>query len=108
MLDGSRATQASKWEERQRLIHNTIKLLNEDDGLELLKQTWPSLTLIQLQSDKRGISRRSRVVLRNSPGSFRVNWISMALSGKSADFSRVVSMIEEMASVLHDAIDRRC
>ena len=48
-LDGSCATQASEWEEWQRLrveelvaIHDTIKLLNDDDSLQLFKETLPS------------------------------------------------------------------
>ena len=37
-------------------------------------------------------------MLSRSPGSVHVNLISMSLSGKSVDFSKVVSMIDEMVS----------
>ena len=50
-LTGSCSTQASEWEERQRLraeelvaIHDTIKLLNDNDSLELCKEILPSMT----------------------------------------------------------------
>ena len=108
MLDGSCAAQASEWEERQRLIHDTIKLLNDDDSLELFKVTLPSQTQMQLQNDKRGVARRARAAPRNSPGSPRVNWISMALSDKSVDTSSVISMIEEMVSLFHEEVECRC
>ena len=106
-LDGSCAAQASEWEERQRLIHDTIKLLNDDDSLELFKVTLPSQTQMQLQNDKRGVARRARAAPRNSPGSPRVNWISIAYRDKSVDFSRVISMIEEM-SLFHEEVECRC
>merc|ERR1712012_90889 len=106
-LTGSCAAQASEWEERQRLraeelvaIHDTIKLLNDDDSLELFKETLPSPTLMQLRDNKRGVAREARTVLSRSPGSSRVNLISMALSGKSVDFTKVISMIDEMVSLL--------
>merc|ERR1712136_154153 len=106
-LTGSCATQASEWEERQRLraeelvaIHDTIKLLNEDDSLEMFKETLPSPTLMQVRNYRRGVARQARALLSGSPGSARVNLISMSLSGKSVDFSKVISMIEEMVSLL--------
>ena len=107
-LDGSCAAQASEWEERQRLIRDTIKLLNDDDSLELFKVMLPIQTQMQLQNDKRGVARRARAAPRNSPGSPRVNWISTACRDKSVDFSRVISMIEEMVSWFHDEVDCRC
>jgi hypothetical protein len=106
-LTGSCATQASEWEERQRLraeelvaIHDTIKLLNDDDSLELFKETLPSPTLMQLRDNKRGVAREARALLSRSPVSSRVNLISMALSGKSVDFTKVIAMIDEMVSLL--------
>jgi len=75
-------------------------LLNDDDSLELFKETLPSPTLMQLRDNKRGVAREARAVLSRSPGSSRVNLISMSLSGKSVDFSKVISMIDEMVSLL--------
>ena len=50
------ATQPSEWEERQKLSCDTIKLLKDDDSLELLKAIWSSPTQMQRQSDMRGVS----------------------------------------------------
>ena len=107
-LDGSCAAQASEWEERQRLIHDTIKLLNDDDSLELFKVILPIQTQMQLQNDKRGVARRARAAPRNLPGLPHVNWISMACRDKSVEFSRVISMIEEMVSLFCEEVECRC
>ena len=62
-LAGSCTAQAPEWEQRQRVraeelvtIHDTNQLLNDNDSLELLKETVPSPSLMQLQSDKRGVA----------------------------------------------------
>ena len=75
-LDGSCATQAPEWEQRQRVraeelvtIQDTTKLLNDNDSLELFKETLLSPILMQLQSNKRGVACRARAVVRNSSGS---------------------------------------
>ena len=72
-LDGSCASQAPEWEEGQRFraeelvtIRDTNKLLNDNDSLVLFKETLPSPSLMQVQSDKRGVTRRARAVVRNS------------------------------------------
>ena len=74
-LDGSCASQAPEWEERQRFIaeelvtiHDTTKLLNDCDSLELPKEISPSPSLMQLQSDKGGVAHRARAVVRKSSG----------------------------------------
>ena len=68
-LDGSCASQAPEWEERQRFfaeelvtIHDTTKLLNDYDSIELPMEILPSPSLMQLQSEKRGVARRARAV----------------------------------------------
>ena len=84
--DGSWATQAPEWEQRQRVraeelvtIHDTNKLLNDNDSLEFFKETLPSPSLVQPQSDKRSVARQARAVVRNSSGSPGVNLISVSL-----------------------------
>ena len=98
----------SQCEGRQRLIQDITKLLNNDDSLELFKESLPSPTLVPRQSDKSGVARRARAVLRNLPRSPRVNLMFMALSGKSVDLGKDISMIEEMVSLLHEEVDCRC
>ena len=67
-------------EERQRLrteelvaIRDTIKLLNDDHGLELFKKLCQT-QLIQLWNSRRGVDLKARVLINFSPGSARVNF----------------------------------
>ena len=61
-LNGSCAIQASEWEERQRVrteelvvSHDAIQLSNDDDdSLELFKETLPSPALMRLEHNSRG------------------------------------------------------
>ena len=75
-MDGGCAAQAPECVELQRLraeglvaVPDTIKLLNDYDSLELPKEILTSPSLMQLQSDRRGVARRARTVVRKSPGS---------------------------------------
>jgi len=105
-------SQSSEWEERQKsraeelvAIHDTIKLLNNDDALELFKATLPNPSLMQLQQSTTVLAKRALDELRRSPMAPRssasnLNLIALALSGRSVDFSKVISMIEEMVGLL--------
>ena len=71
-LDGSCAAHAREWKELRRLsdeelaaIHDTNKLPNDSDSLELFRETLPSPSLMQLQGDKREVVRRA--LLRAGP-----------------------------------------
>ena len=92
-LNGGCAAQAPECEELQGLrdeglvaIHDINKLPNDNDSLELFKETFPSQSLMQLQGDKRGVVRRARAVVRKSSGSPGMNLISMAIGiGRAED-----------------------
>ena len=47
-------------------IHDINKLLMDSDSFELFKETLPSPSVMQVQSDKRGVVRRTHAVNRNS------------------------------------------
>ena len=101
-------SQSSEWEERQKsraeelvAIHDTIKLLNDDDALELFKATLPNPSLMQVQQRTTVLAKRALDELRRSPRAPRssasnLNFIALALSGRSVNFSKVISLIEEM------------
>merc|ERR1712136_436780 len=105
-------SQSSEWEERQKsraeelvAIHDTIKLLNDDDALELFKATLPNPSLMQVQQGTTVLAKRALDELRRSPrapksSAYNLNLIALALSGRSVDFSKVISMIEEMVGLL--------
>jgi len=106
-LAESCSSQSSEWEERQKsraeellAIHDTIKLLNDDDALELFKATLPNPSLMQVQQSTSLLRDRALSVLRRSHSGSRVKLIALALSGKSVNFAKVISMIEEMVGLL--------
>jgi len=119
-LEKSCATKTGEWEERSKTraeelvaLADTIKVLNDDDALELFKQTLPSASasLLQVQVGKAAQRREALAVLRSAqklanagdkPG---LEFLTLALSGKSssagaAGFDKVVKMIDNMVVLL--------
>jgi len=81
-------------------IADTIKILNDDDALELFKKTLPAPSLIQLSESGRALKSQALVALQKSKGDFRLNLISLALKGKKVSFDKVLGMIDEMSALL--------
>ena len=78
-LARSCSSQSSEWEERRKsraeellAIHDTIKLLNDDDELELFKATLPSPSLMQVQRSTTVLAKRALDELRRSPTVSRI------------------------------------
>jgi hypothetical protein len=108
-LENNCGSKKKDWAEREKArasevvaIQETIKLLNDDDALELFKKTLPSASLVQLAATSKELRQRSRSLLakERSRGDFRVDFISLALRGKHAGFDKVLTMIDEMTSLL--------
>jgi len=107
-------TKAKEWEVRTALradelvaISETIKVLNDDDSLELFKKTLPSAALLQTGIGAKGSgdarTRARDILVKAKPGpSGRValDFVSMALQGKKGGFKKVVKMIDNMVSLL--------
>jgi len=87
-------------------IHDTIKILNDDDALELFKKTLPSASFVQLESGKREVKRKAIVVLRKAEqvsqkgSGADLRFLEFALMGKKVDFSKVFKMIDDMVVIL--------
>jgi len=84
-------------------LADTIKLLNDDDALELFKKTLPgaSASFMQLQETVKDQQRRALAAVQQARnGHPELNFIALALQGKKVDFSKVLKMIDEMVSVL--------
>merc|ERR1719352_763866 len=84
-------------------IADTIKILNDDDALELFKKTLPTPSLLQLKRNAKATKQRALVVLQNSQGEthdFRLDLISLALKGKKVSFDKVLKMIDDMVTLL--------
>jgi chromosome segregation ATPase len=108
-------TKAAEWAERQKTrseelvaLSETIKLLNEDDALELFKKAVPSAasSLVQVSLDATRMragalkvlrAAQTRVTDQSRPG---LDFITLALQGKTTGFEKVMKMIDEMVAVL--------
>jgi hypothetical protein len=86
-------------------LADTIKILNDDDALELFKKTLPSASasLMQVQITSASQQRQALAIVRaaqrgkNRP---ELNFLALALQGKSVDFSKVIKMIDDMVVLL--------
>jgi len=112
-LDTNCAKQTKEMEANQKLrsqelvaLADTIKVLNDDDALELFKKTLPgsSASLIQMSASK--IASRKRAVRTLREASQRsthrpdFDFITMAIHGKKIGFEKVIKMIDEMTATL--------
>merc|ERR1719330_2023973 len=107
------ATKEAEWAERTKTradellaISDTIKILNDDDALELFKKTLPSASLLQTEGSARILKRRALAVLDKARANRRIpeprmDFIALALQGKSGGtFDKVIGMIDEMVAIL--------
>merc|ERR1719353_1274101 len=114
------ATKKTEWAERSKIrteevaaISEAIKILNDDDALDLFKKT---LSLEQethkfgfLQTRKSAISTAARArdlvtaLLPKMPAhQSQLELIEFGLKAKKVDFSKVISMIDGMSAVLKE------
>jgi hypothetical protein len=111
-LEKDCANKQKEWDERQKMraeeinaIHETIKILNDDDALDLFKKTLPSASLLQLDAGKQSAQQKVIDMLRknlNPTNKVRpeIRFLEMALMGKKVDFSKVIKMIDDMVALL--------
>jgi len=84
-------------------LADTIKLLNDDDALDLFKKTLPTPSLLQLKVSSKAMKQQALQILtkgRKHHKDFRLNLISMALRGKKVSFDKVLTMIDDMSALL--------
>merc|ERR1719377_199232 len=58
-------------------LADTIKILNDDDALELLKKTLPTPSLLQLAATGKAVKARALATLESQKGDFRLNLIAL-------------------------------
>merc|ERR1712216_866451 len=85
-------------------LADTIKILNDDDALELFKKTLPGASsFMQLKVGFAEQRRQALAVIHAAMGVARkdpqLNFLALALQGKAVDFSKVLKMIDEMVAV---------
>jgi len=119
-LEKSCATKTAEWEQRSKTradelvaLADTIKVLNDDDALELFKKTLPSASasLIQLKTGTSTVRSQALDAIRsaqqvaNHGDKPALEFIALALAGKgsstgSKGFGKVVKMIDDMVALL--------
>merc|ERR1719346_62267 len=118
-LEKSCSTKTAEWEERSKTraeelvaLADTIKILNDDDALELFKKTLPgaSASLVQVVSSSSRLRSRAMVSIRNAhnranlqdrPG---LDFLMVALGGRKSvgkgTFDKVIKMVDDMVALL--------
>jgi len=85
-------------------LADTIKVLNDDDALELFKKAIPSASasLIQLQSTAADQRQQALAVVKAAVRNGRpeLNFLALALEGRKVNFDKVIKMIDTMVVTL--------
>merc|ERR1712032_1131235 len=82
-------------------IADTIKILNDDDALELFKKTLPApgASLVQVQVTSADMRARALGAIRKVSDR-RLNFVLLALRGKQVGFEKIIAMMDEMVGLL--------
>jgi len=113
-LDTSCKTKTKEMDERVKTraeelvaLSETIKILNDDDALELFKKTLPSASASLLEVDSAAAATRRKALsllrgVETSPHADRkhLDFITLALKGKKIGFDKVIKMVDEMVATL--------
>jgi DNA repair exonuclease SbcCD ATPase subunit len=89
-------------------IADTIKILNDDDALDLFKKTLPSgASFLQLQVTSKAMRQRALSLLKGSRKSAdpRVDFVQVALHGGKIGFEKIIKMIDELMATLKSEQD---
>jgi len=116
-LETGCATKTKQWEQRSKTrsaelvaLADTIKILNNDDALELFKKTLPSASASFVQvavsraSSKAAALAALRQVSAHVPAGdrTRLDLISLALHGKKVGFEKIITMIDDLVVQLKE------
>jgi len=107
-LEKNCATKKAEWEEIVKTrneellaLADTIKVLNDDDALELFKKTLPgSASFMQLKVSSASLRESALAAIRRAPRSVHLDFIALAIKGKKIGFEKVIKMIDEMVVTL--------
>jgi len=88
-------------------LADTIKILNDDDALEMFKKTLPgaSASLMQVKVSTNSMREQALAVLETARGAKkedrqRLDYIMLAIRGKKFGFEKVLKMIDDMVELL--------
>merc|ERR1719265_1969683 len=108
-LEKNCATKEKEWAEICKMrqmelvaIADTIKILNDDDALELFKKTASSASLLQMVEGSSKLKHEALKALSkiHGKGFVGIDLIALALKGKKVDFTKVIKMIDDMVALL--------
>jgi len=100
-----------EWEEIKKMrkeeliaIADTIKILNDDDALELFKKTSAaaSASLLQVEVSAKEVRQKAYRALdsvRRNHKNVAIDLIAMSLHSKKVSFDKVITMIDEMVAL---------
>jgi len=108
-------TAQEEYEARQKMraeemvaLADTIKVLNDDDALDLFKKAIPSASFLQITVQSSEVRRRALAIVREARGTSKqsnhmaLELISLALGGKKVQFDEVIKMIDGMVKLLKE------
>merc|ERR1719162_2897506 len=84
-------------------LADTIKILNDDDALELFKKTLPSSasSLMQVSSTSRAVRKHAMEALKSSQKADpRMDLIEVAMHGGKIGFGKIIKMIDGLVAEL--------
>merc|ERR1719310_1746692 len=112
-LEKSCGTKEKEWEETCKMrqeeilaLADTIKILNDDDALELFKKTLPGASsFIQIEVTQEELRSRALSLLQTARGAKshdrqRLDLVMLALRGKKVGFDKVIKLIDDMVALL--------
>jgi len=110
-LASSCETKTAEWDEIKKTrgeelvaLSETIKILNDDDALDLFKKTLPSASsasFVQVKASSAALKAKALTILQavHRPAE-SLDFISLALHSKKIGFEKVIKMIDEMVVTL--------
>jgi len=114
-LKVSCAKRADEWEVEKKTraeellaLADTIKMLNDDDALELFKKAIPSAasSFMQVTVTTAGLRSRALAMVhaaqKKHGKSTKLDFIALALHGSKVGFEKVIALIDKMAANLKD------
>jgi uncharacterized coiled-coil protein SlyX len=119
-LEKTCATKEAEWKvqcatraDELSALADAIKMLNDDDALEIFKKTLPSAGASLMQVEVSSAATRARalaqlraIVPRGQSDKVQLDLIGLALHGKKIGFEKVIGMIDHMvASLKQEQLD---
>jgi septal ring factor EnvC (AmiA/AmiB activator) len=115
-LKKSCATKEAEWavivksrSEEMLALADTIKILNDDDALEMFKKTLPgsSASFVQEEVSNKASKKHALALLEAARANKKsdrqkIDFIMLALRGKTQGFEKVIKLIDEMVALLNE------